>query len=363
VTITPSSPEVRFCTTRDGVRIAYAVSGSGPVLLKAANWLNHAELDWDSPVWGPWLRFLSEHRTLVRYDARGCGLSDRDVGDISLDGWLSDLRAVIEHACPQRFDLLGMSQGGPVAVRYASQEPHRVERLVLYGAYVRGRNHQGLSKKEKDAALAMKSLMRSGWGQNNPAFRQLFTSLFIPGGSETQMRWFNELERVATEPETAARIVEVTEAIDVTDEARQVQSPTLVLHAHGDARVPLSEGRLMAALVPGARFVELASDNHVLLDEEPAWHEFRREVAAFLGFPERRSAFDSVALTARERDVTILLVDGLTNKQIAKSLQLSEKTVRNYVSIVLAKLGATTRTEAATKAIRAGVASADTSVG
>jgi pimeloyl-ACP methyl ester carboxylesterase/DNA-binding CsgD family transcriptional regulator len=354
-----SSQAIRFCTTRDGVRIAYAVSGSGPPLVKTANWLSHVELDWDSPVWRPWLTFLSRHRTLIRYDARGCGLSERDVERVSLDDWLEDLGAVVQHAGLERFELFGMSQGGPIAVRFAASEPERVERLVLHGVYARGLHHRGLPRAEKEAAAALPSLIRGGWGSENPAFRQLFTSLFLPGASPEQARWFNELERVSATPEVAARVVEACDLIDVTEDAQRVRAPTLVLHARGDARVPVAEGRLMAALVPDARFVELASDNHVLLETEPAWTNFVRDVSAFLGVtPPAGTAAPGPStalseLTRRERDVLRLLADGLTNKQIARRLDLSPKTVRNYVSLVLAKLGAATRTEAVAIALRA----------
>ena len=350
------SQQIRFCTTCDGVRVAYALSGSGPPLVKTAHWMSHLEYDWDSPVWQPWLTFLSRHHTLVRFDPRGCGLSERDVEEVSLASWLTDLDAVIDDTSLERFSLLGMSQGGPVALSYAAHHPERVDRLLLYGSYARGRSRRSLPKVEKEATRAFKSLIRTGWGQENPAFRQLFTSLFLPGGDDTQVQWFNNLQRVSATPEMAARIVDACDDIEVTETARNVRTPTLVLHAAGDARISVAEGRLLASLIPHARFVELSSDNHVLLEAEPAWRTFVREVSHFLEIPapalspEYRA--DAVSLTTREREVLALLADGLTNKQIARQLGLSPKTVRNYVSLVLSKLGAKTRTEAAALALR-----------
>jgi pimeloyl-ACP methyl ester carboxylesterase/DNA-binding CsgD family transcriptional regulator len=356
-----SRQRIRFCETRDGVRIAYAVSGSGPPLVKTGHWMSHVGADWDSPVWRPWLTFLSRHRTLVRFDPRGCGLSDRGVSDVSLDAWTLDLEAVVADAGLERFDLLGMSQGGPVAIVHAARHRERIGRLILYGAYARGRARRGLPKEEQAVTDAMRQLIRSGWGQPNPAFRQLFTSLFLPGGDDAQVQWFNELQRISATPETAARIVEACDDIDVTEAAAAVAAPTLVLHARGDARVPPGEGRLLSSLIPDARFVELESDNHVLLDDEPAWPAFTAAVARFLDVPEPAEpapptgADAPASLTAREREVLALLSEGLTNKQIARRLDLTPKTVRNYVSLVLSKLGAATRTEAAAIALRSEV--------
>ena len=355
---------IGFCTSADGVRIAYAVSGEGPPMVKTGHWMSHVEFDGASPVWRPWLDLLSRHRTLVRFDPRGCGLSDHDEEDVSREAWQADLEAVVAALDLDRFDLIGMSQGAPVAIGYAHAHPDRVQRLLLYGAYARGRAKRGLSAEQKATSDALVQLIRTGWGQENPAFRQLFTSLFIPGGSDEQVEWFNELQRISTEPEMAARIVRAADDLDATQQARELRVPTLVLHAARDARVPVAEGRLVASLIPEARFVELDSDDHVLLDREPAWNEMVREVAAFLELPagEREAVAphdddraDALAtLTPRERDVLDALSEGRTNKQIAKKLGLTPKTARNYVSLVLSKLGAATRTEAAAIALRLG---------
>lgn len=358
----PPNQVLRFCTTPDGVRLAYAVGGSGPALVKTANWMSHLEHDARSPVWRPWLTALSAHSRLVRYDARGCGLSDRDVADLSLDAWVSDLETVVEASgVTEPFDLLGMSQGGPVAVAYAARHPERVRRLALYGSYARGPFRRGIDRAGRDEARALLDVIRLGWGKDNPAFRQLFTSLFLPGGTAEQMTWFNELQRVSASPETAARLVEASYDLDVTELAPRVRAPTLVVHARNDARVPFDEGRLLAALIPGARFVALDSANHVLLEQEDAWPAFLETLGGFLGVPlgsDARPADatqSAVDLTERERDVVALLRHGWTNKRIARELGLSPKTVRNYVSNVLSKLGATTRAEVAALAERSGL--------
>jgi len=361
----PPNQVMHFCTTPDGVRLAYAVSGQGPALVKTATWMSHLEFDSRSPVWTPWLTALSRHNRLIRYDARGCGLSDRDVGAFSLEAWVSDLETVVDAAgLDERFDLLGMSQGGPVAVAFAARHPERVRRLVLYGTYARGVLKRGLDRARQEEARALVDVIRLGWGKDNPAFRQLFTSLFLPGGTSEQMAWYNELQRVSTSPATAAAVVEATYVLDVTEVAAQVRAPTLVVHARGDARAPIEEGRLLTALIPNAHFVALDSANHVLLEQEPAWGAFLEALGPFLGLPltptasptHRSDAARAAAdLTERERDVVGLLRRGWTNKRIARELDLSPKTVRNYVSTVLSKLGAATRSEVAALAAEAGI--------
>ena len=351
--------DIRFCTTPDGVRLAYAVSGTGPPLVKTAHWMSHIEYDWDSPVWRSWLAFLSAGRTLIRFDPRGCGLSERDVGEVSLAGWRTDLETVVSHAGLERYELLGMSQGGPVAIDHAVRHADRVEKLVFYGSYARGRDRRGLPETEKRVSEAMRQLILSGWGRENAAFRQIFTSLLLPGGAPEQIDWYNDLQRLSATPEMAVRMVEAMDVIDVTHLAGEIRTPTLVVHARGDARIPASEGRLLASLIPGARFVALDSANHVLLEDEPAWSTFTSVVADFLDLPAPTAAGGAPSdaaledLTERERDVLALLAEGMTNKAIARELGLSPKTVRNYVSTVLSKLDVDTRTEAAAVALRA----------
>ena len=237
---------IRFCTSADGARIAFATVGGGPPLVKAANWLNHLEFDWNSPVWRHWLRELSRDHTLVRYDERGCGLSDWSAGEMSVEAWVRDLEGVADALQLERFPLLGISQGAPIAIAFAVRHPERVSHLILYGGYLRGRLHRGLTPKEMEERELMLHMVRVGWGQDHPAFRQVFTTLFIPDADREQIDWFNELQRVSATPENAARMLEAFDRIDVRGIASQVRAPTLVLHAKGDLRVPFAEGRLIA---------------------------------------------------------------------------------------------------------------------
>ncbi len=351
---------VRFCTTPDGVRIAYATLGRGRPLVKAANWLTHLEFERESPIWRHWLTGLGRHHQLVRYDERGCGLSDRDVEAFSLDAWVRDLEAVVDALGLTRFALFGMSQGGPVAIRYAVAHPDKVSHLVLYGSYAQGASLRGGDPRQREEAQTLLELMRLGWGKDNPAFRQVFTSLFLPHGTPEQMRWFNELQRVSTSPESAVRFARAFHELDVSDIAPRVAAPTLVLHARGDARVPFEQGRRLASLIPGAQFVALDGDNHILLEGEPAWPRFLDEVHRFLGVahPEPASVAGPQAfagLTGREREVLELVAQGLGNDHIARRLFISPKTVRNHVSNLFSKLGVAGRPQAIVLAREAGL--------
>ena len=273
--------EIRFCTASDGVGIAYATVGQGPPLVKAANWLNHLEFDWQSPIWRHLFRDLARDHLLIRYDARGNGLSDWNVDDISFDSFVRDLETVVDAAGVERFALLGISQGCAISIAYAVRHPERVTHLVLYGGYARGRRNRG-SPEEIEQEEAMLTLMRLGWGQENPAFRQIFTSRFMPDAAMEQVQWFNDLQRMTTSPENAVRIREVTNYVDVTDLLAKVTVPTLVLHCRNEEVAPFDEGRRMAAMIPGARFVALEGRNHLILEDEPAWHRFLEEVRGFL---------------------------------------------------------------------------------
>jgi predicted ATPase/pimeloyl-ACP methyl ester carboxylesterase/DNA-binding SARP family transcriptional activator/tRNA A-37 threonylcarbamoyl transferase component Bud32 len=275
--------EIRFCSSADEVRLAYATVGQGPPLVKAANWLSHLEYDWESPVWRHWLQGLSQHHRLIRYDERGCGLSDWDAADMSFEAWLSDLEAVVDAAGVDRFPLLGISQGGAIAIAYAVRHSERVSHLILYGSYARGKLHRNLSESQLLEAKTLIDLIKIGWGRENPAFRQVFSALFMPDGTPDLFRAFNELQRVSSSPENAARIVSGFNEINVTELARQVTAPTLVLHARDDGRIPFEEGRLLAGLIPNARFVPLESKNHILLEYEPAWQKFLTEFHRFVG--------------------------------------------------------------------------------
>jgi pimeloyl-ACP methyl ester carboxylesterase/CheY-like chemotaxis protein len=273
--------EIRLCTAADGVRIACATVGGGPPLIRPANWMTHLEYDWDSPVWRHWLVELSRHHCLIRYDGRATGLSDREVADLSFEALVSDLVAVVETLGVTRFPLLGISQGCAVAIAYAVRYPDRVSQLILCGGYASGWAMRG-SPDEEAHRRALTSLILRGWGQDNPAFRQVFTSLFIPDATPEQMQWFNDLQRITASPENAYRMQHVFGGIQVSDLLPLVRTPTLVLHARHDGVVPFEQGRLLAAGIPGARFVPLESRNHLLLEGEPAWRKFLQEMRAFL---------------------------------------------------------------------------------
>jgi pimeloyl-ACP methyl ester carboxylesterase len=272
--------DIKYCRTADGVRLAYTQTGSGPPLVKAGNWLSHLEYDWASPVWSHLLYRLSQRHSLVRYDARGSGMSDRDVPRLSFDAWVDDLETVIDAAGIERFPLLGISQGCPVSVAYAVRHPQRVSHLILYGGRALGAKWR--SPEERQQREAMTTLVRIGWGKNNPAFRQMFTELFIPGAAADQMQSFNELQRNTTSSECAARFLEATAELDVTHLLAEVRAPTLVMHTSEDAINSLEAGRQLADGIPGARFVELPGRNHLFLEDEPAAERFFEEVGLFL---------------------------------------------------------------------------------
>ncbi len=326
--------------------MAWAEAGDGPALVKAANWLTHLQYEWDSPVWKHWLQFLSSHFRFVRYDERGCGMSDWSTTALSVDQWASDLESVIDAARPDGpVVLLGISQGAAACIQYAIRHPERVSRMILYGAYARGALLRGtpLSRAEYQAMI---DLARVAWGKDNPAFRQVFTSRFIPGGSHEQVQWFNELCLKTTTGEVAASLFEARAGVDISGLIGEVRTPTLVLHAREDAVVAIEEGRFLASGIPGAEFVELDSRNHVLLEHEPAWQRFCESVLAFV--QPGASAGDSVfaGLSARERQVLGLMAEGLSNTDIAERLTISEKTVRNHASNLFDKLGVWSRAQA-----------------
>ena len=264
---------IGFVTSGDGARIAYATIGRGPPLVKAANWLSHLDHDWDSPVWRHWLDALSRERTLVRYDERGCGLSDRDV-ELSLDAFVHDLEALVDTLGLERFPLLGMSQGAAASIAYAVRHPERVTHLILVGAHI--------EPEPEDEANALLEMIRIGWGLDNDAFRQAFTTLFMPEATPDQMRWFNDMQRTSASPEQAAELARTIFRTDARPLAPQVRVPTLIVHARGDAVVPFDASRRLAASIRGARFLPLDSDNHVLVETEPAWPRFVEEVERFL---------------------------------------------------------------------------------
>ncbi|MEL7310299.1 MAG: alpha/beta fold hydrolase [Pseudomonadota bacterium] len=273
--------KIQFCQTADDTRIAYASVGDGPAVIKTANWLSHLELDWDAPIWSPLFRRLARSHRFIRYDERGNGLSDWDVSEISFDAFASDLESVIDAVDADRFALLGISQGASVAIDYAVRNPERVSHLVLFGAYDRGwRIGAGADQIEEREAVM--TLTKTGWGRNDPTYRQMFSSTFMPSANPQELAWFNEFQRQTTSPKNAARFLSAFGDIDVQDLLEKVMVPTLVLHSRGDRRIPFEVGRDIAARIPNAQFVGLESDGHLLLGREPASDEFVETVEEFL---------------------------------------------------------------------------------
>ena len=279
----PPQQDIRFCTASDGVRLAYATMGDGPPLVKVANWLSHLDYDWESPVWRHWLVELSRRFRLVRYDERGCGLSDWDVPRFSFDAWVDDLETIVDAAGLDRFPLLGISQGGPVAVAYAVRHPDRVSHLVLLGAFVQGRRKRAVTSDERELAEARIDMARLGWGRPDSTCRQMFVARFLPDASQQEWRDFDELQQRTTSAENAGRFLDEFADIDITDLAPQVTAPTLILSSRREPDNVFEQSRKLAALIPGSRLAPLDSANHLLPAQDPAWKQFLAEVDAFLG--------------------------------------------------------------------------------
>lgn len=339
---------IRYVRSGDGVRLAWASAGSGSPLVKAANWLTHLQYDLESPVWRHWIEFFAEHFHFIRYDERGCGMSQWEVPDVSLPLWIDDLTAVIDAArCDEPMTLLGISQGASACIGYAVRHPERVSHLILYGGYATGwakrGDPQGLRRFQ-----AIVELIRLGWGTDTVAFRQVFTSRFAPDASPQQQDWFNELCRRTTTPEIAAHLMLARSEIDVRELLSQLKVPTLIIHPVDDQVTPLSASRELAVEIPNAEFVQLESRNHVLLEHEPAWAQFKEIVLEFTG-RKHAGGLDGRfgELSPRERDVLRGLAAGHSNAQIASNLNISEKTVRNIVSRIFEKLEVESRTQAA----------------
>jgi pimeloyl-ACP methyl ester carboxylesterase/DNA-binding CsgD family transcriptional regulator len=351
--------DIRFCTSSDGVKLAYAVSGEGPPLVMSATWLTHLERQWQSLAWRPWLDAFTQEHKVLRYDSRGCGLSDRSVAEFSFDALFSDLERVIDAASFQRFALLGTCWGGPLAIEYAARHPARVSHLILYGTYGLGRFRWTDRPKEIEKARLFLDLTRLGWGQDNHALLRVWAASFQPGGTADYMRSWSEQQREATSAETAVRLLEIGWNVDVREAARSIKCPVLIVHPTQDAVVPIDDGRLLASLVPNSRFVPLETENHMPLADEPAWLQLVTEMRRFLSEPVvETAAGPGLALddlTPRERAVLEGIAGGLDNGEIAMSLGLSEKTVRNHITRVFDKIGVEHRYEAIVRARDAGL--------
>lgn len=354
---------IRYVRASDDVRLAWASTGNGPVLVKAANWLTHLQYDLESPIWRHWIQFLSDSFRFIRYDERGCGMSQWEVPDVSMPRWIDDLESVIDAAeCEMPVALLGISQGTATCIAYAVRYPERVSHLILYGGYATGwakrGDPQGLRRFQ-----AIVELIRLGWGTDTVAFRQVFTSRFAPDASVEQLAWFNELCRRTTTPDVAAHLMLARSEIDVRELLPQVKVPTLIIHAVDDQVTPMSASRELAAEIKDAEFVQLESRNHVLLEEEPAWAQFKQIVLEFTGrnaSPSHEPGVDRFgSLSPREREVLSVLASGRSNAEIATTLHISEKTVRNTVSRIFEKLDVESRTQAAVLARDAGFRSAN----
>lgn len=278
----PVEQRIHFCRAHDGTQLAYAVTGAGPPLVRAAHWLTHLDYDWHSPIWHHWLADVAVGRSLIRYDERGCGLSDLDIDSCTLDDWIEDLRAVADSLELDRFPVLGMSQGGPVAVGFASRYPERVSKLVLMNTYCRGRDVRAETSDQRSESEVQLELMRLGWERDDPTFRRFVTSAMMPDASVEQWNHFAELLRRTTTAENAVRLISTWRSVDITDQLEAVQCPTLVVHSRGDLRVPFEEGRELAARIADTRFVPLNSINHLLRVDEPAWTVFLDEMRRFL---------------------------------------------------------------------------------
>jgi pimeloyl-ACP methyl ester carboxylesterase/DNA-binding CsgD family transcriptional regulator len=353
-----SRQKIRFCASRDGTRIAYATCGSGPPLVWVQHWIHHLELDWESPVWRPWLALLAAHHTVVRYDWRGCGLSDRERVQFSFEKHAEDLDAVIAAAGVERFVLFGMAgAGSAIAMSHAVQHPGRVTHLVLFGCNTRGPlGHNPTPEQEAEAQARLK-VIELGWPNDNPGYGQFLASLHVLDSTAEQFRSYNDLLRRTTTPANAIGTMNAFNRMNVEGIVPKVRCPTLVIHPRGDAIIPFDQGRKVAALIPGAHFVPLDSRNRITLDTEPAWSQLVEAVHDFLPARSVRDAPSPALdeLSARELEVLEVVAEGLDNHEIAARLNISEKTVRNHVSIIFGKLQIKSRAQAVALARDAGL--------
>lgn len=360
----PSRPRIRgmsssiqFVKTRDDVRIACAVTGSGPPLVRVSGWMTHIERDREGPVWSHWWRELSRSHRLIQFDVRGTGMSDREAPDVGLDGWMRDLDAVVEETGVERAPFVGICHGGALAAAYAAARPDRVSRLVLINSYAQGAYVDGASDEDREQAETLERLIRLGWGDRNAAFREVFSRLILPAADPTHVAWLGETERLTASPETAARMWRAFHSTDIREKLHHINAPTLVAHVRGDGLVPFELGRRLASAIPNARFLPLAGENHVIQPDDEAWPGLVRELRAFLAKDGPTEAPDGKGfreLTRRERAVLDLVAEGSSNAQIANALSISAKTVRNHVSNILDKLDAPSRAQAIVRARDAG---------
>jgi pimeloyl-ACP methyl ester carboxylesterase/DNA-binding CsgD family transcriptional regulator len=332
-------------------------------LVMSATWLTHLEHQWRSLAWRPWLDIFTREHKVLRHDSRGCGLSDRNAGNLSFETWMRDLECVVEAADFRRFAMVGTCWGGAIAIEYAARHPEQVSHLVLYGSYARGRLRRTDSPKEVEKSQVLVDVTRLGWGQEDHDFVQVWASRFQPGGTREHLRSWSEQMRAATSADTAVRLLQIGWNTDVQEAARKIKCPVLIVHPERDVVSPIEEGRLLASIVPNCRFVQLESENHMLLADEPAWARLYAEVHEFLAEPasspaKRRKTLPLETLTPRERAVLEGIAEGLDNAEIATSLRLSEKTVRNHITRVFDKISIEHRYQAIVLAREAGLGGA-----
>ena len=354
--------DIRFCESRDGTRIAYATCGAGPPLVWIGHWVRHLNHDWESPVWSPWLRFLTSRFSVLRFDWRGCGLSDREGVSFSLPRHVEDLEAVVESAGFKEFFVLASAAGAVSSIQFAAQNPKHVARLVLLASQTQGRIPRGMARgltaQQVVEQHSHQKLMERLWTEERPVYGKFYVAVHMPDASPAQQSAQDDLLRRTTTRDNALKLLRAFQEADVLDVVPRVQCPTLVMHARDDAIVPFDEGRRVASLIPGARFVSLESRNHVLLEGEPAWQHFIDAITEFLPASTAGSsaARDMLigALTRREQQVSELLAQGLDNGSIAEMLSISEKTVRNQVSMIFSKFGVSSRAQAVARTRNAG---------
>jgi pimeloyl-ACP methyl ester carboxylesterase/DNA-binding CsgD family transcriptional regulator len=347
--------DIRFCTSPDGVRLAIATTGSGPPLIRVSTWLSHLECDQrEEDTWAT-IQTFSQTHTLVRYDSRGCGLSDRHIPSLVFDDLVADLGAVVDAQGPEPVPLYGMSCGAPIAIAYAALHPERVSRLIVLNGY--GRAYLSAKHPEpsvlEEANLLLHSA-RVGWSNDRSAFRQIFVAQLLGNADSAMRRGIDERMRLSMTPEMAERHLRSNYAMDVKAECAQVQCPTLVLHARGDQMVNFEQGRKLAAWIPGARFVPLESDSHVLLGGQPAAQQFFSEMRAFLGVDGKTPA-SPTHLSQRQTEILGWVAQGHTDKQIARDLGLSPRTVEMHVAGAMKALHCSTRAQAVHRATQEGL--------
>jgi pimeloyl-ACP methyl ester carboxylesterase/DNA-binding CsgD family transcriptional regulator len=350
--------QIRFCTSRDDTRIAYAVCGSGPPLVWLGHWVRHVNLDWESPIWRPWLSLMTRHNTLIRYDYRGCGLSDRQGVEFSIERHIEDLESVVQAVGLDSFALFAQAGGSAIAMAYSVRNPQRVNRLALYGCQARGRSARGMPLEAAEESEALLKLAEFGWRNEGPTYGQFLATLHMPDASADQIGSYRDLLRLTTSPANALELLRGFFAADVLEIVPRIRAPTLVMHAREDPIVPFDEGRKVASLIPNAQFMALESRNHILQEAEPAWQPFADALDQFLSVPHEKpdGPVDSLLndLTAREHQVLELIAQGLDNGTIGSRLSISEHTARNHASTIFSKLGVNTRAQAIVRARDAG---------